>query len=148
MFATIYAQVGFATLVGVFLLSLWKGETPERAGAGLNLLAGVLAMAADSALSSDLRPSIDLAIDGILATSFLLLAVRYASLWLGAAMLLQAAQFSLHAYYLLSDQIHDLRYAVFNNLITTGVNIAILAGILLAWRRRVRIRREEKDEAA
>ena len=35
--------------------------------------------------------------DGLLATGFLILAFRYASLWLAAAMVLQAATFLIHA---------------------------------------------------
>ena len=41
--------------------------------------------------------------DGVVAIGFLLLAIRYASLYLGAAMLLQAALFSLHAAHLSGD---------------------------------------------
>ena len=45
-----------------------------------------------------------------------MLVVRYASLWLGVTMMLQAVQFSLHAYYLVMERPHDLLHAWVNNL--------------------------------
>ena len=59
---------------------------------------------------------LQLAGDLVCAVTLLMLVVRYASLWLGAAMLLQAVQFSLHAYYLVTDRPHDLIHAWVNNL--------------------------------
>ena len=56
-----------------------------------------------------------LALDFFCAVVLLVLAVRYANLWIGAAMLFQAAQFSLHAYYLVMDLPHDRLHAWINN---------------------------------
>jgi len=75
-----------------------------------------------------------LGLDGALGLVFLALAVRYTSLWLGGAMLLQAAQFSLHAYYLVLDRHVDLLFAVVNNVVSWGVLLAILFGTLVTWR--------------
>src|SRR5947209_3585595 len=100
---TLYLKIGFdilvGILVGVFLLALWKGDAPERIGAGVNMAAGLLATGLQYVLSPEAQPVILLLVDGALAAGFLFLALRYASLWLGAALLLQAVQFSLHAYY-------------------------------------------------
>ena len=54
--------------------------------------------------------------DFVCAVTLLMLAVRYASLWLGVTMLLQAVQFSLHAFYLVMELPHDLIHAWVNNL--------------------------------
>ena len=67
---------------------------------------------------------------------FLYLALRYMSQWLGVAMLLQAIQFSLHAYYLVGELPRDRTYALINNLDSIGVLACILIGTLMTWRRR------------
>ncbi|OJU09867.1 MAG: hypothetical protein BGN86_00080 [Caulobacterales bacterium 68-7] len=74
-----------------------------------------------------------LAADAALAGAFLFLAVRYASLWLGAAMILQAGQFALHAIYTAGELAPDRRYAVINNLITLGIFLVILLATLARW---------------
>jgi hypothetical protein len=132
-------------LIGVFVFALWKGDTAERVGGGLNLAAGMFAMFLHPLLSPDTQPTALLLVDGALAAGFLFLALRYASLWLGGALLLQAVQFSLHAYYIVSGARHDFDYdftfMLINNLDTTGINICIVAGTILSWRRRVVARR-------
>ncbi|HEY5070957.1 MAG TPA: hypothetical protein VII63_02900 [Caulobacteraceae bacterium] len=132
-------HLGFAIEVGilaaVFAFAIWKGGRPERIGAALNLGAGILATALYYLLSIAAQPVALLAVDAALAAGFLFLALRYASLWLGAALLLQAVQFSLHAYYLVVNAHHDWNYMVINNLDTTGINVCIVAGTILAWRR-------------
>jgi uncharacterized membrane protein YdjX (TVP38/TMEM64 family) len=78
----------------------------------------------------------------------LILAVRFASLWIGAAMILQAAQFSLHAYYLVMELPHDRLHAWINNTDDWGILIAILVGTVLAIRRRAALAREEAEREA
>ena len=89
-----------------------------------------------------------LAVDFVCAVIFLLLAVRYANLWLGAAMLFQAAQFSLHAYYLVMEMPHDLLHAWINNTDDWGILTSIVAGVVLAMRRRRTMAREEAEREA
>ena len=74
-----------------------------------------------------------LIIDGVLGLGFLLLALRYTSLWLGAAMLLQAGQFSLHAFYYVTTKPVDRLFAVVNNVVSWGILLAILAGVGASW---------------
>ncbi|WP_223393122.1 hypothetical protein [Caulobacter segnis] len=73
-----------------------------------------------------------LALDGLLALGLLLLALRHATRWLGVAVLLQAVQFSLHAYYIVVGRRYDGLYVLVNNLVTMGVLICVLAGVILA----------------
>jgi hypothetical protein len=152
MSGKIFLHVGFAMLVGVlfgvFLFAMWKGDLPERIGAAVNLGAGLIATGFQFVLDPDAQSIALLAVDAALAASFLFLALRYASLWLGAALLLQAVQFSLHAYYLVVGAHHDWNYKVINNLDTSGINLAILVGTALAWRRRVRLNRAPSNSPA
>ncbi|HEX3919291.1 MAG TPA: hypothetical protein VHW60_18285 [Caulobacteraceae bacterium] len=83
--------------------------------------------------------------DFVCAVTFLLLAVRYANLWLGAAMLFQAAQFSLHAWYLINELKIDSTHAWINNGDDWGILIAMFTGAILSIRRRVADAREEAE---
>ncbi|HZZ37435.1 MAG TPA: hypothetical protein VFE03_17055 [Caulobacteraceae bacterium] len=147
MFGTIFSQVGIAVLVGTFAFAWWKGDLAERIGGSINLAAGVFAFAIHPLLSKDVQPVALLVVDAALAMGFLFLAIRYTSLWLGVAMLLQAVQFSLHAYYLVTEAAHDWNYARINNIDTTGINLMIIIGTVIAWRRRMRLRLEEAAKA-
>jgi hypothetical protein len=137
-----------AAALVVTLFALWKGDRAVRLGAvthfGLEVATFIVhPMPGDSGAESIL-----LALDFVTAVVFLLLAVRYASLWLGAAMLLQSAQFSLHAYYLVMEKPHDAMHAWINNTTDLGVLVAILIGTILAIRRRAADAREEAEREA
>ena len=44
----------------------------------------------------------------------------------------------MHAYYLLMNARPDYTYMAVNNIDTTGINVAIVAGVVLAWIGRAR----------
>ncbi len=111
-----------------------RGGWPEKIGSLANLVATVLLLVLIRTVGLSSIGSGLLVIDGVLGLVFLGLAVRFTSLWLGAAMLLQAAQFSLHAYYLVVGREVDLLFAAVNNIVSWGVLLAILIGTLVTWR--------------
>ena len=144
MFNPIYIVYGLILLVTA--VALWKGATAERIGAAANLIAaaGVFAIHTIWGPQAVVIPL--LVADAGLAMIFLGLAVRYASFWLGGAMLLQAVQFSLHAFYLVAEKTHDLFYFRVNNLDTLGVLALLVFGAIQSWRRRVAQRRNREEQ--
>ncbi|WP_374573806.1 hypothetical protein [Phenylobacterium sp.] len=125
--------VGLWLLVfGVCGFALWKGGAPERLGAGLVLLVALGGALVNFLPSEGAQQVGHLAADGVLALGFLIFAVRYASLWLGGAMLFQAVQFSLHAFFFVLQRPHNTLYAIVNNIDLFGVLICLLAGALAA----------------
>jgi hypothetical protein len=122
-----------AAILAVAGLAFWKGQTPERIGAGVNALAAVFFVLAQKMMSGQVLATTWLALDGVIALTFLVLTVRFAALWLGAAMLLQAAQFALHAFYYVVERPHDFLFAVVNNVASWGVLLAIVGGVLASW---------------
>jgi heme/copper-type cytochrome/quinol oxidase subunit 4 len=123
--------------VGVCLFAWWRGGPAEQWGSTINLIAGAGAILARYILHHD---SLDVALlfaDGVLAFGLLLLGVRYASLWIGAAMILQAVQFLLHTYYFVLELRHDRLFSFVNNLVSLGMLICMVAGAMLSWRRRI-----------
>ncbi|HEY3798708.1 MAG TPA: hypothetical protein VGL58_10180 [Caulobacteraceae bacterium] len=136
----------FATLAsGAF--AMWKGDTQARIAGVLNILNAVALPL--SRLVTHHQSNEDevwqLAADFIWAVCLLLLAVRYASRWLGVTMLLQAAQFSLHAFYLVAERPNDLFHAWVNNLNVLGISACIAVGTTLAIRQREADRREAAE---
>ena len=129
-----------AAILCVAALAWWRGAPAEKFGGLSNAGASLLFWAAQGVLPSEAIEPLLLALDGFLALTFLFLAVRYASIWLGVAMLLQGAQFSLHAFYLVSARAPDALFGVVNNLISFGVLCCILFGTVASWRQRERAR--------
>lgn len=130
--------IGWGATLLVCALAWWKGDRAERYGGLLTVVAGVAVFLSHSSLPVSMASFALLVVDATMAAGFLLLAIRYSSLWLGSAMLLQAGQFSLHAFYLVGELQHDRFYAVTNNLVTVGILVCILVGTLISWFRRSR----------
>ena len=136
--------------VAVAPFALWKGDTAARiAGVGSALNALVLP-ASRIFLKEHVGEVFQLVFDFIWAVGLLMLVVRFAYRWLGVTMLLQAVQFSLHAYYLVTEIPHDhgpqqLVHAWVNNLDATGISFSIVAGVILAWRRRLSLAQEAAE---
>lgn len=135
MYSSIVPLAGWGLTVLVVAFAWWKGGPPERAGAALVLAVAVLARVIDLSAPAEWRAVAHLANDALLGVGFLIVAVLYGSLWLGGAMLFQAAQFSLHAVYFVTDRLHDDLYAKINNIDTMGLMLCIVAGSIVAWRR-------------
>lgn len=124
-------------LVAILLVTAFawlRGGWAEKIGSAANLAAAALLFVMVRTVGVSGLGTGLLAIDGLLGLVFLALAVRFTSLWLGGAMLLQAVQFSLHAYYLVVGRKVDLLFAVVNNVVSWGVLLAILVGTLVTWR--------------
>jgi hypothetical protein len=125
--------------VSIFLVAAfawWKGGVAERTSGAANAVVAALYLVCQVFVSRDLIQVVLLVIDCGLALTFLALAVRYASLFLGAAMILQGAQFSLHAYYMVIGKDMDRLYLEANNVISWLVLTAIVVATLVYWSKR------------
>jgi hypothetical protein len=119
--------------------AIWKGEAPERWAGGLNLvmsLANPLAMY----LHVPEFATFELVGDGLTALGLLVLTMTYGRLWLGAAMMFQAIQFTLHSFYLVTDRKPDLFHAIVNNTNFFGILLSLAVGTALTIRRRQKAR--------
>jgi hypothetical protein len=142
MFHSIYTQLAVIALAICCGLALLKGGPAERAGAALISITWVAVLAASAATQSYVPAIAFLASDAVLAVGLLILAIRYSSWWLGAAMLLQGVGLSLHAAHFAAvrdeESISVLNlYILGKNLASMAVLLAILAGTLASWRQRV-----------
>ncbi|UTP40042.1 hypothetical protein M9M90_02390 [Phenylobacterium sp. LH3H17] len=120
--------------------ALWKGGPAERLGAAL-ILGFALLWEFGRLLPpsfSSFMPIAQLIGDGLTAVGLLAIAVRYASLWLGGALMFQAAQFSLHSFYLVTDREVDSLHRLINNINLYAILICLTAGAIVSWRARVK----------
>src|ERR1700743_1594886 len=85
------------------LFALWKGGPAERAAA-LVVLINIAIGDASRMVSAGATSNIRLVNDGLTALLLLAITVRYGALWMGGVMLFFAAQFSLHAYYIVMER--------------------------------------------
>ena len=122
------AQILWVAIIAACALGLLKGGPAERVGAGVVLLISMAFVIVNELVPEFGRPVPHLVLDGVLALAFLGLAVRYASLWIGAVMLLQGVQFSLHAYFFVTKLTPGVTYAIVNNLVTWATLLGIVLG--------------------
>lgn len=127
--------------MGISLFALWKGGPAERLGGAmvggnliLSILSGLL-------LPESFEQVARLTLDGLTALGLLVIAVRYASFWLGGAMLLYAAQFSLHAFYMVTARPVDLLHIKINNMNFLGISACLALGTIVGWRQRIKARK-------
>jgi hypothetical protein len=121
------------------LFSLWKGGPAERVGGGVVLATLLLTILATTFLPVGVQPIAELVIDGLAALALLAVVLIYGSLWLGGAMLLYAAQFSLYAFYFVTERPNDRLHAIVNNADFMGITFFLVFGTAMAWRARARI---------
>lgn len=135
-------QLQLAFAVCAVLFAAWKGGLAERLAAVVvvaNIVAGMVMTEAKPA-SSDMLRFVN---DGLSAFALLAITLRYAAPWMGVVMLFYASQFALHAAYIVVGRAEtDYLHALINNLNFTGVTICLVAGVAVAWRRRVKARRQ------
>jgi hypothetical protein len=126
----------FAVIFLVCAFALGKGGAAERFGAVAILANIILAFVGDALVPPAYGSLLQLTLDGVTALAFLILALSYASLWLGVVMLLYAIQFGLHGYYQLAQRPKDSIHVVINNVDFVLVSVCLAVGALVAWRRR------------
>lgn len=119
-------------------LAIWKGSPAERWGGILILAIAFIGRLADLVIPHDARPILYLVEDGLTAVCLLAVAIRYASFWLGGAMLIYAALFTLHAAYFVLDRRPDPMFIFINNYAFLGVILCLGLGTAVSWRARAK----------
>jgi hypothetical protein len=128
----------------VATFAMWKGDGAVR-WAALTQVCTLVSSLFAPALGGDWNETFELGTGLVAAAIYLMLAVRFANLWIGAAMLLQAAEFSLDSFYLVTDRPLDHLHAWINNTCEWGIVLCILVGAVLAIFRRRTLAREAAE---
>jgi hypothetical protein len=124
----------FALVVWVF--AFWRGGAAERWGAAIILGNQVLALILSYVVGLTIGARglvAQLALDGVTAAALLLVLLKFGRPWLGAAMLLYAAQFALHSVYFVGELKKDRLHAVLNNLNFLAIHLSLAVGTVQNW---------------
>ena len=136
------SHVGLLLVVGFCLFCWWKGGRAERWGVSLILGANVIDTVIGMMTYANTPHLPAFVIDFLLAVSLLVLAIRYSSIWVGAAMLLQGAELAWYAIQSTGDGFNWREYARLANLQTALMLLSLVGGTTASWRRRIRARRK------
>lgn len=151
-FSSIYTLLGLGGLAIAAGFAWWKGGPPERLG---TLTLAVTWLGADlvRSLSGEMMPTLILLVsDFLTAAGFLYIAMRYSSLWLGAAMMFRAIGFALHATQMSDEDAprwHGwIIYLLVNNILSYLILLSLIGGtVATIVHRRRQARRKAQAEA-
>jgi len=135
-------------------LAVFKGGPAERYGAIMlfvpaALETALMPFARDFGYSTArLAPYIDLLSTFANCAGFLYLAIRFASLWLAAAMVVEGTELYFARAYIDADPPNYHLYALEVNLITIMVALLLSGGALWSWRARIRKRHDDQKRDA
>lgn len=140
---TIIALTTFAVVV--WGLAFWRGGAAERWGAaivaGNQALTLLIAYVLGGGSQGTIALLVQLTLDGASAVALLFVLLRFGRPWLGVAMLLYAAQFTLQSVYLVGQLNKDYLHVLLNNLNFLAIHLTLLVGTALHWTRSSRARR-------
>lgn len=142
------SQLSVLLLVGTCLFAWWKGSAAERGGALFILGTNIAADIAMVITAPNFPGTFVFAGDLTLAVALLVLAIRYSSMWLGAAMLLQSAGLGLHGMQLIGDGFSNLIYITAIAVMSNLMLLCIVAGTVASWRARLRGGAPRNDRSA
>lgn len=127
--------------MAVWGLAFWRGGAAERWAAtilAINVVAVLVVFEVWGRAGQFIGLLVQLSLDGAAALALLLVLLRYGRPWLGIAMLLQAAQFTLQSVYLVGELQKDYWHVLANNLNFIAIHLALAAGTAQHW---LRVRR-------
>jgi hypothetical protein len=128
-------SVLFALSVAIPLVALVAGKTPERISALIFALNTIATGVCGYFLGFRDIGILLLTFDGVMALSFLALAVIYNYLWIALMMGAMAGYFAIHAYYLAMNLPLDEMFAISSNIATGVVLISLSIGVWGSRRR-------------
>jgi hypothetical protein len=129
---------GLVWLIAICGLAVIKGGPAERLAAYMIGGAWLAAILARFIFGKDHLELIALSNDAVLSLGLLMVSIRYASLWLGFAMLLQSSAFALHAWYLADPPADQNGYIWAINNLSYAVLLTLLVATLTTWFKRRR----------
>ena len=135
MLGFILSKIGLVLIFAVAGFAWWKGGAGEREGALAVVVAWIVSLATQALSPVDNRLQMLAVVDGGLALAMLAIALRYTSVWLGIAMLLQGAVLAVHSLGL-GKAINLREYYIALNLSSTAMLLAMVFATIGSWIKR------------
>ena len=131
-----YSYCEWIALVFVSGLSAFRGAAAERSGALIILGVNIASDIAIVVTSPNVPQMMLFWLDLVLAFGLLAITLKFSSLWLGAAMLLQSIILFVHALALADDEVSSFSFMLTNNLVSWAMYACLLCATLMSWRNR------------
>lgn len=144
---SLLTKIEIALMAGACALSLLRGGAAERWGAALIVGVYILADISIFVAFPHFPTIINFGLDFGLAVGLLVVAIRFSSLWLGGAMMLQSIALCSYGLTASGDGLQVRSYIVLNNVLSLLMLGCIVAGTVGSWRRRLRARRMHDGSA-
>ncbi|WP_293677533.1 hypothetical protein [uncultured Phenylobacterium sp.] len=120
--------------LAVWLFAFWRGGAAERWGAAVVAGNQIITLGFILAGGRGQTPLlVQLTVDGASAVALLLILLRFGRPWLGVAMLLYAAQFTLQSIYLVLEINKNYWHFVVNNVNFVAIHLALAFGTAQHW---------------
>ncbi len=133
-------------LILACIFALLKGELAERLGGLLIFLSWaaeyMLSLFFSHFFTHHDQELVLLVTDAALAISLLVLAFRFAKLWLGLAMLMLSGELALHGAAMGAWDLTFQSYIYINNALSYGLVLLLVFATAMAWARRADARRK------
>ena len=139
---SLLVQFGLLSLVATIGFAWAKGDAADRAGATAVAVSWIATVATMALAPEPSHATILLIFDVVLATALLGIAIGYSSLWLGVAMLIQAALLALHAQHFGEAPVTGRTFVIICNAASFAQLFAIVAATTASWLRRARLNRQ------
>lgn len=131
----IFQVLVYALAVIVPIWALAAGGPAERLSALIFVITTPASLFVQQVFPLRHAGTIFLAIDGLMALGFLILALVYRHLWIALMMFTMAGFFSIHAFYEMTDRDLDPAFAVLSNLVTLVLLASLAIGVWTSRRR-------------
>jgi len=135
-------SLAYGGMVGVCVFAWVKGRPAERYGATVFLASSLIIVGLEIWTGQSVPVVPEVLLDTAVAVAFLVLAIRYNNLWLGAAMIIKGVQLAINGSHL--TELDDVKFAGFDlyaallNLISLLILLIFFAATLASVRARRR----------
>jgi hypothetical protein len=150
MLHSLASQIAFLALCATCVFALLKGGGVERWAAGIIFVSWALSVAVSVFLSRLFSQQIQeftfLALDAVTALGLLVLALRFAKIWLGVAMLMQSGELSLHGAVMADWGFAYRDYMLLNDALSFGLLLLLAGATATAWFQRIRSRSPRSND--
>jgi hypothetical protein len=139
MLHSLISQIAIIALILACSFAFLKGGVAERWGAVIIAASwfggDAISLIFGGMFSSQTRELTFLSMDAALAVGLLLLAFRFAKIWLGLAMLMLSGELALHGAAMGDWGFQFRKYIFLNNAISFGLLALLSIATILSWRR-------------
>ena len=127
--------ISLAVIIPVW--AIIAGGMAERLSALMFMIATLASKSVEQFSEAQHAGTLFLAIDGVMALGFLILALAFRHLWIALMMFTMAGFFSIHAFYEMTNRDLDPNFAYLSNIATILLLASLAIGVWTSRQRKI-----------